>query len=43
MTHTTPEVDRIIKDTLHLNDHVKEEVGPRYCPSIESKILKYVS
>ncbi|RNA09104.1 MTO1 mitochondrial [Brachionus plicatilis] len=42
MTHTNQEVAKIIKDTLHLNRHVKEETrGPRYCPSIESKILKF--
>lgn len=41
MTRTTPEVDRIIKENLHLNRHVREEVcGPRYCPSIESKVLR---
>lgn len=31
MTHTNSEVARIIKDTLHMNRHVKEETrGPRY-------------
>lgn len=30
MTHTNSEVAKIIKDTLHLNRHVKEETrGPR--------------
>lgn len=30
MTHTNQEVAKIIKDTLHLNRHVKEETtGPR--------------
>lgn len=33
---------KIIRDTLHLNKHVKEETrGPRYCPSIESKIIRF--
>ena len=41
MTHTTPEVERIILDNLHLDRHVKEETrGPRYCPSIEAKVLR---
>ncbi len=42
MTYTNQEVAKIIKDTLHLNRHVKEETsGPRYCPSIESKVIKF--
>ncbi|KAK0170794.1 hypothetical protein PV328_008592 [Microctonus aethiopoides] len=42
MTYTNDNVAKIIKDNLHCNSHVTEEVtGPRYCPSIESKILKF--
>ncbi|XP_044015316.1 protein MTO1 homolog, mitochondrial [Aphidius gifuensis] len=42
MTYTTDKVAKIIRDNLHCNLHVTEEIiGPRYCPSIESKILKF--
>ncbi|CAH2307848.1 MTO1 homolog, mitochondrial [Pelobates cultripes] len=42
MTHTTAGVEQIIRENLHLSNHVKETTaGPRYCPSIESKILRF--
>lgn len=42
MTFTNDEVGKIIKDNMHCNLHVTEEkTGPRYCPSIESKILRF--
>ncbi|XP_078045021.1 5-taurinomethyluridine-[tRNA] synthase subunit MTO1, mitochondrial isoform X2 [Augochlora pura] len=42
LTYSTEGVAKIIKENLHCNSHVTEEItGPRYCPSIESKILKF--
>ncbi|KAM8960348.1 5-taurinomethyluridine-[tRNA] synthase subunit MTO1, mitochondrial [Pelodytes ibericus] len=42
MTHTTASVEQIIRENLHLSSHVQEtSAGPRYCPSIESKILRF--
>jgi tRNA uridine 5-carboxymethylaminomethyl modification enzyme len=42
LTYTSPSVVKIVKDNLHNNIHVMQDVkGPRYCPSIESKVLRY--
>lgn len=42
MVHTPPTINEIITKNLHVNHHVTQELnGPRYCPSIESKILRF--
>jgi tRNA uridine 5-carboxymethylaminomethyl modification enzyme len=41
---TTPEVGRIVRDHLHLSPLYSGKIrgiGPRYCPSIEDKIVKF--
>ncbi len=44
ITHTNPETHRIIKDNFSkcaLFSGLIEGVGPRYCPSIEDKLVKF--
>lgn len=44
VTRTTPEGHKIITDNIHLSAMYSgqiEGVGPRYCPSIEDKIVRF--
>ncbi|XP_074520161.1 5-taurinomethyluridine-[tRNA] synthase subunit MTO1, mitochondrial [Halichoeres trimaculatus] len=42
LTFTTPGVDRVVRESLHLNCHIQQDTkGPRYCPSIESRVLRF--
>lgn len=44
LTYTSPETHRIIKENLHessMYSGLVEGVGPRYCPSIEDKIVRF--
>ncbi|KJE90950.1 glucose-inhibited division protein A, variant [Capsaspora owczarzaki ATCC 30864] len=42
MTLTSTAGHKIIRENIHLSRHVMEETrGPRYCPSVESKILRF--
>lgn len=44
VTRTTAETHRIIEDNIHLSAMYSgqiEGVGPRYCPSIEDKIVRF--
>ncbi|XP_062331613.1 protein MTO1 homolog, mitochondrial isoform X2 [Osmerus eperlanus] len=42
LTQTTAGVERVVRDSLHLNCHIQQDTkGPRYCPSIESRVLRF--
>ena len=44
ITYTNPETHRIIRENLHRSPLFSGEIkgtGPRYCPSIEDKIVKF--
>lgn len=46
MTGTTAETGQIVRDNLHLSAMYSGEisgVGPRYCPSIEDKIVRFAT
>ena len=44
ITYTSPQTEQIIRDNLHLSPLYGGEIvgiGPRYCPSIEDKFVKF--
>ena len=44
IAHTTPETLRLIRDNVHRSPMYSgaiEAIGPRYCPSIEDKVVRF--
>jgi tRNA uridine 5-carboxymethylaminomethyl modification enzyme len=44
MTHTNAQTHQVIRDSLHLSPLYSgtiQGIGPRYCPSIEDKVVKF--
>lgn len=45
LTRTSPEIHALIRDNLHLapmySGQIEAECGPRYCPSLEDKVVRF--